>query len=81
MNRERKLKYPDIDAGETDYAEAHPPEFPQPDFWCQSRAFEAGNTVYNLIEIDLGEAREMKELRLIPLTADAGGGLFAIAYV
>ena len=80
VNRERTLKYPDIAAGEYDYPEAMPPEFPQPDFWCRNRAFEAGNTVFNLIELDLGEAREMKELRLIPLTADACGGLFAMAY-
>ena len=81
VNRERRLKYPDIAAGEYDYPEAMPPEFPEPDFWCRSRAFEAGNAVFNLIELDFGEAREMKELRLIALTADACGGLFAMAYV
>ncbi|MBO4327381.1 MAG: hypothetical protein J5950_08930 [Clostridia bacterium] len=81
LDRSREILFPEAGGNISDFSEAHPPLFPQPEFWCRNRAFEAGNTVFNLIEIDLGEEREMKEFRLAALNADACGGLFAAAYV
>ena len=36
-------------------------------------------TVFNLLELDFGEFKEMKELRIIASEADAAGGIFALA--
>ena len=62
-----------------DYPDTLPYEYPQRSIWCSNRAIDICNTVFNLIEIDLGRFTELKELRLIANEADAAGGIFAIA--
>ena len=64
---------------QSDYANVAPPQYPQRYLWCENKAVDCANTVFNLIEIDLGEYREMKELRVIACEADAAGGIYAIA--
>jgi len=68
-----------INPGETDYKEAHPPEYPQKYLWSRNRAIECCNTVFNLLEFDFGDFKEMKELRIIPCEADSSGGIYALA--
>ena len=65
--------------GETDYRQAQPPAYPQRSLWCKNRAIECCSTVFNLLELDFGEFKEMKELRIIASEADAAGGIFALA--
>lgn len=66
-------------AGSADYPQARPPAYPQRSLWSSNRAIVCCNTVFNLLELDFGEYKEMKELRIIACEADAAGGIFALA--
>ena len=68
-----------LSEGETDYPDTQPPAYPQRTLWRTGRAIDCCNTVLNLLELDFGEFREMKEIRIIPAEADAAGGIFALA--
>ncbi|MBE7066602.1 MAG: hypothetical protein E7385_03515 [Ruminococcaceae bacterium] len=64
---------------QADYDNVQPPQYPQRYLWCDSKAIDCCNTVFNLLEIDFGEHKEMKELRILPCETDAAGGIYAIA--
>lgn len=76
-DRNHKILFPK--ETQDDYGDVMPPAFPQRYLWSNSRAIDCCNTVFNLIELDFGEYKEMKELRVIPCEADAAGGIYAIA--
>lgn len=66
--------------GEDDYLGIIPPDYPARDIWCKNKAVEVGNTVFNLLEFDLGETRDIKRLTLVAKASDAAGGVFGIAF-
>ncbi|MBR6426405.1 MAG: hypothetical protein IKS28_01125 [Clostridia bacterium] len=66
------------ETGTDDYKCAVPPEYPQHYLWTRNKTVETGNTVFNLIEIDLNTVRNLKELRVSVTETVASGGIFAI---
>lgn len=47
-----------------------PPEYPQHSLWSETKALQRNDTVFNLVELELGETRDLKELRIFPLQPD-----------
>lgn len=68
-----------VKEGMQDYPDAMPPAYPQKSLWSSSKAIECCHTVFNLLELDFGDFREMKEIRITSCEADAAGGIFAMA--
>ncbi|MBP5255540.1 MAG: hypothetical protein J6Z80_00645, partial [Clostridia bacterium] len=67
-----------VETGTDDYSCAVPPEYPQHYLWTRNKTIEVGNTVFNLIEINLNRSRNLKELRISVTETVAAGGVFAI---
>ena len=67
-----------VETGTDDYSCAVPPEYPQHYLWTRNKTIEVGNTVFNLIEINLNRPRNLKELRISVTETVAAGGVFAI---
>ncbi len=66
------------ETGTDDYSCAVPPSYPQHYLWTRNKTIETGNTVFNLIEINLNTLRNLKELRISVTETVASGGVFAI---
>ncbi len=67
--------------GDTDYEDVQPPRYPGRELWCRNHATEVGNTVFNLLEFDLGREQNVSVLRFIARASDAAGGVFSVAYI
>ena len=64
-----------------DYENVEPPRYPDRGLWCRNHATEVGNTVFNLLEFDLGKEQDIRVFRLIAKASDAAGGVFAISFI
>lgn len=77
-DRSRVPEFP-VESGAEDYKDAKPPVYPEKYMWSESRAVECGDVIFNLLELDFGDFREMKELRITACQSDSAGGIFAAA--
>ena len=66
---------------DADYPEAYPPGYPQHLLWNQFKAFQVGETVFSVIELDLEEKRPLKELRIWVQDSNAAMGIYALSAV
>jgi len=66
---------------ECDWSIAKPPLFPQAEYWSNSIAIDAGNSTLNIIEIDLGKARKVKNVNIQTLGADPAMAIMAVTGV
>ncbi len=66
------------DTRDSDWPQAKPPAFPQDNLWVSSLAVDAGNSVLNVIEIDLVRPRTVKAITFRTVGTDAAFGLVAI---
>lgn len=74
----RGLPLPWPKAGDTDYPDAMPPEYPQHYLWNMRPAFEVNETVFSIVEIPLGSPRELERLQITVNDSLAGIALYAI---
>jgi len=63
---------------DSDWLEAKPPAFVQPEYWSNSVGVNAGDSVLNIIEIDLGRPRKVKSIIFTTTGADPAFGLVAV---
>lgn len=61
-----------------DWPEARPPAFPQAELWSTSRALHTASAVHSIVEVDLGDAKEVESVSLETLGADPALGLVAV---
>jgi len=61
-----------------DWIEAQPPAFVQPEYWSSSIGINAGDSVLNVIEIDLGRSRKVNSIIFTITGTDPGFGLVAV---
>lgn len=54
---------------------------PQHLLWNQFKAFQVGETVFSVIELDLEEKRPLKELRIWVQDSNAAMGIYALSAV
>ena len=70
---------PLLDAKSGDWGDiAHPPLFPQQQYWSSSLAFSTPKATINVLELDLGEPRKIKSLTLSTLGRDPALALLAV---
>ncbi len=70
---------PMLAAKDSDWVQAKPPAFPQPEYWATCLPFKTPSSVMNVIEIDLGRPTRMKSVTLSVLGADPAFGLVAVS--
>jgi hypothetical protein len=62
-----------------DWAEGHPPAFPQSAYWASCRQLHTSSAIFNVVELDLGKLRLLKSLTVSTLGAAPALGVAAIS--
>ena len=68
-------------AEDEDYPQAQPPGYPQHLLWNQFKAFQVGETVFSVIQLELDRERPLRELRVWVQDSNAAMGIYAISAV
>ena len=66
---------------EEDYPRAYPPAYPQHLLWNELKAFQVGETVFSVIELELDDRRPLRELRVWVRDSNAALGIYALSAV
>ncbi len=69
---------PMLKVGETDWPMAHPPAFPQPEYWATCLPVITGSCTMNVVELDLRTIKPVQSLVVETLGANPALGVVAV---
>jgi hypothetical protein len=69
---------PMLKEGETDWPMAHPPAFPQPEYWATCLPIITGSCTMNVVELDLRTLKPVQSLVIETLGANPALGVVAV---
>jgi hypothetical protein len=75
---DRHALLPMLKPGETDWPMAHPPAFPQPEYWATCLPVITGSCTMNVVELDLRTLKPVQSLVVETLGANPALGVVAV---